>query len=342
MLSLALVGQLSSAAVAPQTAGGRPLELSAWLNLATPGGIPSLEANAAQLARVYIPCVGIDADSMPMWLIGTDMNALRRAVKAAHAKGTKVFAVQRNMEGPLKGYANVDRLHRLFVTAPRAAKHQAALFAMLKQEGFDGLMLDYGAEEIVGVANMDRSLVTMGATDRPLYPRYLQSLVAAGHAQRIWVGVCFGGDPSPDLVSLAKTADLVAYFVYLYQWVYTTPHQVMTWSQGLSNANWALTVLAPSKTDLVIMVAGVEWKGNLPTRLGWSRWLEIQRTSKGTRDPVSQEMKAFLPGGIAFMSDAQSFAVKPAGIKQLGFRGTSLLGLGLEDPAIWAMWPKLR
>jgi spore germination protein YaaH len=344
-LALALLGLMAAgcgalytvdgdgAAAAPD-AGGKPIELSAWLVFWEPLSWQSFQANVGRLARVYPEAYHCTADGGVERIEATSAAKLAQAVALAHAHGCKVLGMMNNYAG---GDFDKVRVERFLDDPARMEAQVQALLAYAKLDGLDGLDVDYES---------------LAAGDRGPFTAFVQRLCQAAHARGLKVGLAahpktaepgtWDAPKAQDWAALGAVVDYFHPMTYDYHWGSGSPGTIAPPDWVRQVTAFAATQMDAAKVELGVKTAGMAWdpKG---ADITWPAFLALQaKAGKALRDETTRELTLALPGGEAWMPDAETTLVKARLARELGVRGVGMWVLGSEDPRTWAAFDRFN
>jgi spore germination protein YaaH len=139
-----------------------------------------------------------------------------------------------------------------------------------------------------------------------------------------------------DWAALGAAVDYFQPMTYDYHWASGSPGTIAPPVWVRSVCSFAATKVDPSKIELGLKTAGVNWSGK-GADITWPVFLGIQaRAGKAQRDENTQELTLSAPGGgEVWMPDAATAVPKLQIARELGLRGIAMWVLGSEDPATW-------
>jgi spore germination protein YaaH len=322
---------LPSPGEAGSAAGSGPVEMAAWLVYWDPASFQSFQANVGRLARVYPEAYSCGEDGLPRRLDLLKPDDLPKTVALARAHGVKVLGTMNNYSNAL-GDFDKRRVQRFLHDPALRERHIAALIALAREDGLDGLDVDYEA---------------LDAGDRGAFTTFVTRLAEQAHAQGLLVGLAahpkesepgtWGGPQAQDYEALGRVVDYFHVMTYDLHWASGSPGPVAPLAWVRSVMQFAAARVPRAKLELGLNAYGYVWRRRGET-LTWQGFLALQaKFGRAERDFGSNELKLQLPDGEAWMSDAQTSAPKLALARELGLRGCALWVLGQEDPKLWSL-----
>jgi spore germination protein YaaH len=309
--------------------GGKPLELSGWLVFWDPQSWRSFQAHVGALARVYPEAYSCRADGGIGRVDATTPKAMADTVALAHAHGCKVLGMMNN-------YANGDfdrtRVERFLYDSGLMEQHVQGLLALARQDGVDGLDVDYE---------------NLAAGDRAAFTAFVRRLAGACHAQGLLLGVAahpkesepgtWDAPKAQDWQALGEAVDFFQPMTYDYHWASGAPGTIAPPPWVRSVIGFAASQMPAAKVELGLKTAGVDWSGK-GQDLPWPKFLALQnKAGRAQRDGDTAELTLTAPGGgEVWMPDADTAELKFRIARDLGVRGVAMWVLGSEDPRVWA------
>jgi len=330
-MALTLTALVAGCGAAPVAKAHAGLQLSAWLVSWDPESMKSFEANAGRLARVYPEFISCGEDGLPVRLAKIEAGWMARVLKLAHAKGAKVLATMNNY-----GAAGFDkaRVQRMLASPDLMKRHIAMLLAIAKEEGLDGLDVDYELLE---------------AKDRAAFSAFVTGLSLAAHARGLLVGIAvhpkdsepgsWDGPQAQDYAALGRAVDYFHVMTYDYHWQTSE-------AGSLAPPDWVRKVMAfaaaevpKAKLEMGLNSYGYDWQGKKGVTMTWPEWAKLAAAGNPAyRDPMTRELIMRTQGHEIWYPDAEAYMPKIKAAKELGLLGGAMWVLGQEDPAFWAAW----
>lgn len=306
-----------------------PIEFSAWLVFWDPLSIESFKANVTRMKRVYLNVYTCMPDGLPIRTPDVTKEALAEAVTLAHQHGLKVLGTMDNYASEIGDFEK-KRVQKFLHDLALMERHVDVLLALVKEDGLDGLDVDYESLE---------------AADRGAFTAFVQRLSIKAHAAGLLLGIAvhskesepgtWAGPQAQDYAALGAAVDFFHPMTYDYHWATGNPGSVAPLPWVRSVAAFTASKVPKEKIELGLNGYGYVWKPKGET-LTWPKFLELQsKVGKFDRDPSSHELALSFAGGEAWMSDAETSRKKFELASELGLRGMAMWVLGQEDPKTW-------
>jgi spore germination protein YaaH len=309
------------------------LKFSAWLTHWDGASLASFEAHAGLMTRVYPVWYLTAPDGLP-YRRPDAADALRDRVRAAAAgAGVEVWPLISN-HNPAIG--NFDpAITRLLVSDAKArAVHIAGLLALVREDGAQGVDLDYE---------------NLYDEDRDAFSAFIAELAKVFHSAGLKVGIAVhakesepggpGGSRAQDYGALAAACDRVQVMGYDYHWSDGEPGPIAPplWCGAV--LDHALTRLPLGKLEWGIPGYGNDWGGGVRAQgMRWPRWEELVRLhAPARRDPETAELTLRYGDREVWMNDAISVTAKLWQVRTRGVADVAMWVLGAEDPRLWAL-----
>ncbi len=218
-------------------------------------------------------------------------------------------------------------------------RHVQALAALVEENGFDGLDVDYES---------------LAAEDRAIFTLFIEELAAALHANGRILSLAvhaktsdegtWGGPAAQDWPRLGAAADEFKIMTYDYHWSTSEagPIAPLAWVDKV--LAYAATVVPPEKTWMGVHFYGYDWVGSAAESLEWQQLVKRieQNGAEVQRDQPGEAWFAYDAGRhTAYFADAQSLSERLAFARNRhpDLAGIAIWRLGGEDPANWtAIW----
>lgn len=326
-LALALLLLVAAPALAGAQQPQRGWCVAVWYPSAEhPGGADSILANADVIDIVFPFWFTPDAEGQILWRTSTDW---QRQVASWRAAGMLVLP-------------SVFATHSAFLAEPLLSAHIDALLALVDDNGFDGLDLDYEEFPL--------------ATRQP-FGDFVERLAAGLHQRGKLLSVTVHakteddppGRPSAtaqEWPRLAAAADMVTAMTYDYTNRNEPPGPVAPRSWVAQVVDYGLEAVGHEKFQVGVPFYGYLWKRDRPPAVA-TTWeaasLQVKQFGLNPeRDQDSGELVVRLdvtglPRQTVYVSDAATTAGRLQALAardQLG-AGVAIWGVGGEDPAAW-------
>jgi spore germination protein len=331
VLLLALAG-CGSFYTVPTAQGGapksKPIEFSAWLVFWDPLSLESFKANVTRLNRVYPESYTCMPDGLPVRLPNVTAG-LAQVLPLAHEHGLKVLGTMNNYASELGDFEK-KRVQKFLHDSALMERHVDALLALAKEDGLDGLDVDYES---------------LDGADRGAFTAFVQRLSTKAHATGMLVGIAvhpkesepgvWAGPQAQDYAALGAAVDFFRPMTYDYHWGSGSPGAVAPLNWVRSVAQFTASKVPKEKIELGLNGYGYAWTPKGET-LTWPKYLALQQKfGRFERDPSSNELTMTMPNGEAWYSDAETSRPKFEVTSELGLRGMAMWVLGQEDPKTW-------
>lgn len=294
---------------------------SGWVVFWNPASVASFRAHADKLTEV-----------MPEWtMVAPDGTALRRPefrtervafAREAKARGVRVLGMASNYVQPT-GF-DPKRMTLMLATPTGRKIHAAALARIVREDGLDGVDLDY------------ESLV---ASDRENFSLFAEELDRALKGKTLSVTLHpkaeepggWDGPRAQDYVRIGRAADVVRIMAYDQHgpWSDFGPVAADLWAETIMR--FAASLIPPRKLEIGVAAYGYDW-GRKPAASLVYPDLPLEGR---TTDPASGEIVV----GKATFGGTDSLRRKREIAARLGLRGTSQWYIGSEEPAMWGVLP---
>jgi len=316
-----------------------PLSFSAWMDPADPAALASFEANAGRLARVYPDWYRVSATGTPFRRREAGAAHRARVLDVARVCPVRIWPMVGNRDAGQGGFD--PALMRLIMgdMATRRA-HIAALRRLVEEDSAQGLDLGYAG---------------LYSSDRDAYSGFVEELCAAFRKTGLGVGVCVSAEPGDadgpgsgralDAARLAKACDRLHLLGFhggvegAFGGTGDAPGPLVPSPRLGAALDRALALVPAQKLELGLPGAGCAWgPGGPPAPVPWSVWEGMVREHPpARRDPGSAELTLRPAQGEVWMGDAISLTAKLWQARLRGVAQAALLGLGGEDPRVWAL-----
>lgn len=256
-----------------------------------------------------------------------------QALAAAREKGLRVVPSIANA-----GFSREVVLAAIGAPAVRA-RHVQDLVALVEENGYDGLDLDYES---------------LAAEDRAVFSLFVEELADALHRRGRILSIAvhaksddagtWGGPAAQDWARLGAAVDEFKIMTYDYHWATSEagPIAPLNWVDEV--LHYAATVVPPEKTWLGVHFYGYDWVGSAAESLEWQQVVKrLERSGAAVRrDEPGEAWFPYEDGRhTVYFADAASLAERLAFVftRHPDLAGIAIWRLGGEDPA---NWPVLR
>ena len=256
------------------------------------------------------------------------------AVRVAREAGLRI------VPSILNGGFDAQRVSDVVNDPTRRAQHIADILALVRDNGFDGIDIDYES---------------LNPADRDAFSLFIEELAAALHAEGKLLSIAvhaktddagaWSGAAAQDWARLGAAVDEFKIMTYDFHNGASEagPIAPLDWVDAV--LNYAATVVPPAKTWMGAPFYGYDWTGSTADSLNWRQALKLaeQNGAEIQRDPASAEAWFIYGDGsrIAYFNDAATLAARIDIIRNShpNIAGIAIWPLGGEDPA---NWPTLR
>ena len=331
---------LASLVLLPTLGLAQPLEFTGWLVHWDQGAsMKSYEANAAAIQRVAPGWVEVGEDGMPRHSLSATVKVMDRAKVLAIARkaGSQVLSLASNYNSA-KGDFDAELTHLFLADKAKSKAHAAALVKLAKDDGADGIDLDY--ESLKG-------------SDREAYSRFTEMVAEMAHAQGLKLAIAlhpklsepgdWDGAQAQDWKRLGSAVDYFRPMAYDNHWVTSDagPIAPPDWAEKV--LNFAMSLVPASKIELGVPAYGYDWKQKKGEGLDWPMFQTLV-SAKGPakRDKATGEWTFKYADREVWFADSQAMRPKFALAKKKGILGLGMWRLGSEDPEFWKVLKDLR
>lgn len=310
------------------------LKFNAWLVHWSGASLPSFEAHAHLMSRVY-PCWYLCSPAGQPLRRADSPAPLRQRVKdAAAAHGVEVWPLISNYNAAIKDFDPALMCLIMGDPATRQA-HIARLIQLVQEDGAQGIDLDYE---------------NLYDDDRDNFSGFVESLAQAFHGAGLKVGIAVhakvdepggpGGGRAQDYGRLAAACDRLQLMGYDYHWSLGEPGPIAPPDWGGRVLDHAVGACGGAeKLEWGVPGYGLDWGGGeqaIATQ--WPRWVGlVQAHGPERRDPATNELTLRYAGREVWMNDSISLSAKLWQARRAGVGEVALWVLGAEDPRLWAL-----
>ena len=298
--------------------------ISVWAPYLSTLEIDTLRANADQIGEVNFFWYQLGADGQ----IDGGVQS-QTALAAARAAGMRVAPSIVNA-----GFSRENVIAA--IGAPEARrKHIAAIVALVRENGYDGIDIDYEG---------------LRPEDRATFSVFVEELATALHADSKWLSIAvhaktddagtWNGPAAQDWVQLGAAVD--AFKIMTYDYHYGTssagPIAPLDWVDEV--LAYAATVVPPAKTYAGLHFYGYDWIGSVGQPLEWRQVARIveRENAEIVRDEPTEPWFTYDDGRQAvYFADAASIEARASAIlaRHPDLAGLAIWRLGGEDPENW-------
>ena len=310
-------------ATPPPTNAGRSVSL--WAPYASRLEMATIEANADLIDELNFVWYELVGSGRIRGGIGA-----RQAMEAARRLGIHVVPSIAN-----SGF-NRDFVIEAIGTAEARTAHVADLAALVVDNGFDGIDIDYES---------------LYAEDRDLFSLFIEELAVALHAENKLLSIAvhakssepgsWSGPQAQDWQRLGAAVDFFKIMTYDFHYSTSEPGPIAPLAWVDEVLDFAATVVPPEKTYMGLHFYGYDWVGAQATSLEHVgvRKLLAAHSPELRRDASSGEAWFTYDDDrrTVYYADAQMVATRLAALAQdhPDVAGIAVWRIGGEDPAIW-------
>jgi spore germination protein YaaH len=303
-------------------------EVSAWVVGYNEASVKRFEERASQFNTIFMEYYTVTADGLPTRRNQYD-KAFTKAKSAAKKHGVEFYGMINNYAN--EGIEDFDpkRMTKALLTAESRATLATNLVKMLKQDGAQGVDLDF--ESLKG-DDRDRYSAFVAALAKLLHKEGMNLSVTV-HPKQEPVGG-WDGTKSQDYKALGAVADRFNIMTYDFSWS-TSPAGPIAPNDWVERViKFASSQVDPSKIGMGIACYGYDWNKNPATSLAFDEF----DPKNATPDPKSGE----LVEGKKHFSGAEAFRQKYQLATKLGIKSIAFWYCGSEDPKVWNLLPTRR
>ncbi|MBP8125818.1 MAG: hypothetical protein KAZ26_24435, partial [Caldilineaceae bacterium] len=260
--------------------------------------------------------------------------SIKGAVQSQYGMDLARSAGVRIVPSILNGGFDRARVAEIIHDPARRAQHIKAILALVMENNFDGIDIDYES---------------LYPEDRDNFSLFIEELAAALHAEDKLLSMAvhakteepgnWGGPQAQDWVRLGAAVDEFKIMVYDYHNGASEagPIAPLAWADDV--LTFAATQLPPQKTYLGVPVYGYRWTGSRGESLIWRQVNKLIEQSAPIlqRDENGEAWFTLDTGQTVYYHDAESMRVRLQTLLTAhpDLAGISIWSLGGEDPAIW-------
>lgn len=253
-----------------------------------------------------------------------------------HARGVRIMPVIANHRN---GSWDTRTITQILHDPAIASAHIQAIEQMVKDEHYDGIIIDY--EELK-------------KTDRQAFSHFIEMLGNTLHAEKKLLYVFVHPKDSDagydernkaqDYASLGHSADRVIIMIYDWHWSTSAPGPIapITWVENV--IRWSVSQIPADKVIQGIGLYGYDWVGNQAQDKTWKDIMATVNTYGAyiQFDNVSMSpwfhYESNSTSHDVWFENMQSLTAKLALKKKYNLAGCSLWRLGGEQPEIWVLF----
>ena len=301
-------------------------EVSAWVVGYNPISIQRFQERAKQLDTVFTEYYTVNASGMPVRRTRYD-KTFAKAREIAKKNQVEFYGMINNYsDGEGTDGFEPTRMTKAVATTESRSAHVTELVKMLKQDGAQGVDLDF--ESMKG-DDRDRYSAFVAHLSKALKREGMKLSVTVHPKQEViggWDAVI-----AQDYKALGSVADRFNVMTYDYSWS-TGPEGAIAPTEWVKKViQFAATQVPVQKIGVGIACYGYDWTKNPAISLTWGDF-----KAKGAKlDPLSGEL---VEGKIHF-SGAEAFRQKYQLATKLGVGSVAFWYCGSEDPSIWKFLP---
>jgi spore germination protein YaaH len=325
----------SSAASPTATAAPRtPFAVAAWSR----GDVPSLRAATAAHALTEV--------DLDWWHARPDGSLAPEAVapafvRRAHADGLRVFATVTNRASDDAAF-DPAIAEAILATPATRARHVAALVALTRADGYDGIDVDWESLRTADRASFSAFVALLAA--RLHAAGKLLSIAVYDKTSDYPTGTEAGARGAEDYAALGRVVDEFKVLTFGEHGSFTGPGPLSSpaWTAGV--LAYAESQVAPAKIYLGVPFYGFDWGSGPPRYLLWSGAQELLARSGATvlRSSSGEAYFRYAAGGVehtVYFQDPAAVAAKLAFAtsRRPRIAGIAIWVMGDEDPAFWTM-----
>lgn len=305
-----------------------PMKHSAWLVFYDPASLASFEKHGSQLSEVGVEWIVAGADGLPKRREHATAATAQKVREVAKRHAVATYAMTSNAAG---GGFDASLVDAFLKSEETMRAHAVALAQIAKEDGFDGLDLDYESmrpaarEPYVRFAQMVRE-----ECDR----RQLKLAIAV-HPKTSEPGH-WDGPISQDWRALGALVDRFRIMTYDFHWATSEAGPIAPLDWVGQVLEFAKTVVPAEKIEAGVASYGYDWRDKSAKSITWRDWQELTKLHTWTqRDSASQENTVEYDGRKVFFSDSVAIRAKTDLAAKAGVRGVAMWRLGSEDPGVW-------
>jgi spore germination protein YaaH len=338
---LATTGLVVTSATQPAAADTTRRIVSGWLPYWT---MPAALGTATENGDLW-------GDASPFWYQATSATAITAhtgagdpdVVSQLRAKGIKVVPT-------VTETLDAAAMATLLASPSQRTAHVNTLVALVADNGYDGIDLDYESMNYGGTAAQKASVATGFVA---LATQLGTALDADGKLLSVTVGARTASTnwwPVHDYAALGKVADRFRIMAYDYSYAGGTPGAIAPLPWVKEVVEYAVSVVPANRIQLGVPLYGYDWPQDTAADDGWGNatsltyeGVEALRTSVGaTREwyaDVAAPSFTYTAGGKehqVWYSDQDSTMVKVRLVDRYGLQGVVFWAVGSEDEGMWS------
>jgi spore germination protein YaaH len=277
-------------------------------------------------------------ESNPVWYswnsdgsIAKNWNAEGASWRAAMT-GSQLVPTIQNVSG-----GRFDRAGAAAMLGSAASRHAhaEAIAALVNQNAFDGIDVDYESVPAASRADFTAFLATLGETLHASGKILSVTVHPKTSDRQNW-----DGPGSQDWVAIGQVADSVKIMAYDYHWDTSDPGAItpLDWLDKV--ATYAESVIPNGKIMIGLPWYGYDWSNGSGRTASFASAMEIARSNGATvRHDADGEATYTYGNHTVFFQDATSYAKKIGLLesKHGSIGGFAHWAAGQEDPEIWKL-----
>ena len=224
------------------------------------------------------------------------------------------------------------------VLATSASREASAseIAALVNNQGFDGIDIDYERVPTSSRANFTAFLGTLGQKLRISGKKLSVTVYAKASDSESW-----NGPGAEDWQAIGGIADSVKIMAYDYSYLSSPPGPIapLNWIDKV--AAYAESVIPANKVIMALPFYGYDWSTGSSTRsVSYTAAMQLAATNGATISHDANGEATFTSGThTVYFIDAASYSQKVTLLKQKhpAIGGFGAWSLGVEDPAIWSI-----
>jgi len=323
-----------------------PVGVGGWVIFWDQGNksLADFEKHADQIDRAYFEWCHLTKEGMPEPIVDLKPDMIARAMAAAKKNNVETWYMIGNWDNAINDH-NKEFVEKFLYDADIRAKHIQWLINYGKQNGIDGIQIDY--ENLL-------------AKDKNAFSQFMNELSAACKANGFMLGIALPAktdsegtwdDPqSRDYAAIGKACDQFVPMTYDFHWSTSTAGCVTSPEWAEMCVKYATSVMDPAKLEVGYPAYGYDWVGKKGESITWSVFQERVAKYKVTpeRDSAySQELHITYNDekGVehkAWMPDSRALEYQSDIVKKYKLYGLGVWFIGSEDETFWTTMKKVN
>ncbi len=228
------------------------------------------------------------------------------------------------------------RVSTMLASDSARAAHVQALVALVKDNGYDGIDVDY---ESLAASDKDRLSVFLSRLSSALHADGKLMTVAV-HPKTSDAGT-WNGPQAQDYAAIGAVADRVRVMAYDYSWSTSPAGPIAPLSWVKDVAAYSVSRIPASKVELGMNLYGYDWVGSRGEGVTFATAMSRQQAAGATRvwnSTTAEPSFSYVTSGsthTVHYADAESVAARLTVVDAYGLAGAAFWRLGGEDPALW-------